>query len=67
MLLHLCALRSACRSTQAAAAGAPIFPLLTEVADTDELKTMTKQLDVAEAMAPTHPHKTAPESRIGTS
>jgi hemerythrin superfamily protein len=42
-----------------------VFPLLTEVADTDELKRMTLELEVAEGMAPTHPHKTAPESRVG--
>lgn len=42
-----------------------VFPLLTEVADADELKAMTQQLEVAEAMAPTHPHKTAPESATG--
>jgi hemerythrin superfamily protein len=42
-----------------------VFPLLTEVADTDELKRMTLQLEVAEGMAPTHAHKTAPESRVG--
>jgi hemerythrin superfamily protein len=42
-----------------------IFPLLTEVADTDELKRMTTRLEMAEAMAPTHPHKTAPESSFG--
>ena len=42
-----------------------VFPLLTEVADTEQLKRMTAQLEVAEAMAPTHPHKTAPESAVG--
>ena len=42
-----------------------VLPLLTEVADADELKRMTAKLEVAEAMAPTHPHKTAPESRAG--
>jgi hemerythrin superfamily protein len=42
-----------------------VFPLLTEVADAEELKRMTRQLEVAEAMAPTHPHKSAPESRAG--
>jgi hemerythrin superfamily protein len=49
----------------AAAEEDEVFPLLTEVADTDELKSMTKRLQAAEAMAPTHPHKTAPESAIG--
>jgi hemerythrin superfamily protein len=42
-----------------------VFPLLTEVADTDVLKSMTHRLEVAEAMAPTHPHKVAPESATG--
>jgi hemerythrin superfamily protein len=42
-----------------------IFPLLTEVADTDALKAMTAQLEIAEAMAPTHAHKLAPESGLG--
>lgn len=42
-----------------------VFPLLTEIADADELKAMTTLLETAEAMAPTHPHKTAPESAVG--
>jgi hemerythrin superfamily protein len=42
-----------------------VFPLLTELADADQLKAMTKKLEAAEAMAPTHPHKMAPESRVG--
>lgn len=42
-----------------------VFPLLTEVADTDQLTRMTAMLKTAEGMAPTHPHKTAPESAIG--
>ena len=42
-----------------------VFPLLTEVADTDDLKAMTAKLEAAEALAPTHPHKSAPESAIG--
>jgi hemerythrin superfamily protein len=42
-----------------------VFPLLTEVLDTDGLKAMTAKLEAAEAMAPTHPHKLAPESAIG--
>jgi hemerythrin superfamily protein len=49
----------------AAAEEDEVFPLLTEVADTDELKDMTKRLEMAEAMAPTHPHKAAPESALG--
>jgi hemerythrin superfamily protein len=42
-----------------------VFPLLTEVADAERLKGMTKVLEAAEGMAPTHPHKTAPESAMG--
>ena len=42
-----------------------VFPLLSEVADADQLKHMTRMLEVAEGMAPTHPHKTAPESALG--
>lgn len=42
-----------------------VFPLLTEVADTDQLKAMTAELQMAEGMAPTHPHKLAPESAMG--
>jgi hemerythrin superfamily protein len=42
-----------------------VFPLLTEVADAEQLKRMTAALKVAEGMAPTHPHKTAPESALG--
>ncbi len=42
-----------------------VFPLLTEVADAEELKDMARRLEMAEGMAPTHPHKTAPESATG--
>jgi hemerythrin superfamily protein len=42
-----------------------VFPLLTEVADAEQLKRMTRMLEAAEAMAPTHPHKAAPESAVG--
>lgn len=49
----------------AAAEEDEVFPLLTEVADADGLKAMTKRLQLAEAMAPTHPHKAAPESATG--
>lgn len=42
-----------------------VFPLLTEVTDADQLKRMTAKLEIAEAMAPTHPHTHAPESRAG--
>ena len=42
-----------------------VFPLLTEVTDNEDLKHMTSLLEAAEAMAPTHPHKLAPESAAG--
>jgi hemerythrin superfamily protein len=49
----------------AAAEEDEVFPLLTEVADGEELKAMTAHLERAESLAPTHPHKTAPESAMG--
>ena len=42
-----------------------VFPLLEQVTDDAALDRMTAALKVAEGMAPTHPHKTAPESAIG--
>jgi hemerythrin superfamily protein len=39
-----------------------VFPLLDRITDTEQLARMTSALQVAEGMAPTHPHKTAPES-----
>jgi hemerythrin superfamily protein len=44
---------------------AEVLPLLASVKDQGELETMTKMLTVAEGMAPTHPHKSAPESATG--
>jgi hemerythrin superfamily protein len=40
-----------------------LFPKLRAVEDDDELRRMTTALQTAEAMAPTHPHAMAPESR----
>jgi hemerythrin superfamily protein len=43
-----------------------VFPLLTEVVDEpQQLTTITKELEAAEALAPTHPHRSAPESALG--
>jgi hemerythrin superfamily protein len=42
-----------------------VFPLLEELKDAEELERMAGALRAAEAMAPTHPHKTAPESATG--
>jgi hemerythrin superfamily protein len=41
------------------------FPLLESVADDDRLGRMTSALKVVEGLAPTHPHKTAPEGALG--
>ena len=49
----------------AAAEEDEVFPLLTEVTNSEELKAMTSHLEAAEAVAPTHPHKAAPESAMG--
>ena len=42
-----------------------VFPLLEKISDDQTLDRMTSALKVAEGIAPTHPHKTAPESAIG--
>ena len=42
-----------------------VFPLLEKITDDTQLERMTAALKVAEGMAPTHPHKLAPESAIG--
>src|SRR4051812_39685447 len=42
-----------------------LFPKLQAIQDDEELRRMTTALEAAEAMAPTHPHKTAPESATG--
>ena len=41
------------------------FPLLERITDDAQLTRMTAALQVAEGIAPTHPHKSAPESAIG--
>jgi hemerythrin superfamily protein len=43
-----------------------VLPLLEQVADDEgRQRAMAKKLQLAEAMAPTHPHKRAPESALG--
>ena len=42
-----------------------LFPLLEARIDPDELRTMADEIEVAEAMAPTHPHPHGPSSGIG--
>ncbi|MDQ3757978.1 MAG: hemerythrin domain-containing protein [Actinomycetota bacterium] len=42
-----------------------VFPLLERTVDDEQLARMTSALKVAEGMAPTHPHKLAPESAVG--
>ncbi len=41
------------------------FPLLEQTTDEEQLRRMASALMVAEGIAPTHPHKAAPESAIG--
>jgi hemerythrin superfamily protein len=42
-----------------------VFPLLERTTDEKLLERMTGALQVAEGLAPTHPHKSAPEGAIG--
>lgn len=42
-----------------------VLPLLASIKDEDQLQSLGKMLTVAEGMAPTHPHKAAPESATG--
>lgn len=49
----------------AAAEESEIFPRLRQGIDLDQRRTMAQALRAAEAVAPTHAHKTAPESAIG--
>lgn len=42
-----------------------VFPLLERTTDDDQLRRMASALKVAETIAPTHPHKLAPESAVG--
>ena len=51
--------------SHAAAEEREVFPLLRQEQDPARLQRMTSALKVAECLAPTHPHKTAPESAVG--
>ncbi len=42
-----------------------VFPLLERITDDEQLRKLGAALQAAEANAPTHPHKTAPESALG--
>jgi hemerythrin superfamily protein len=42
-----------------------VFPIIERMSDAEQLRRMAAALQVAEGVAPTHPHKTAPESAIG--
>ncbi len=42
-----------------------VFPLLRRSLDADKLSSMRSALEMAEKMAPTHPHPHGPESAIG--
>jgi hemerythrin superfamily protein len=42
-----------------------VFPVLEQLNDPEQLQRMASALEVAQRMAPTHPHKTAPESATG--
>jgi hemerythrin superfamily protein len=42
-----------------------VFPFLERHKDDEQLQRMAAALQVAEGMAPTHPHRSAPESAIG--
>ncbi len=42
-----------------------VFPLLDDIRDERQLRRMKAGLTLAQGMAPTHPHKLAPESAIG--
>lgn len=42
-----------------------VFPLLERVSDDQQRARMESALKVAEGIAPTHPHKSAPESAVG--
>jgi hemerythrin superfamily protein len=49
----------------AAAEEREVFPLLAKCADAEELRGLGVQLQVAESLAPTRPHRNAPESAVG--
>lgn len=42
-----------------------VFPLLQRTVDDEQLGRMASSLQVAESVAPTHPHRLAPESAVG--
>jgi len=42
-----------------------LFPILENKLDAGTLEAMTKKLQIAEKMAPTHPHPHGPESALG--
>lgn len=42
-----------------------LFPILESSLDNEKLEAMTKKLQMAEKMAPTHPHPHSPESAVG--
>jgi hemerythrin superfamily protein len=42
-----------------------VFPLLERITDKERLRRMAAALEFAESVAPTHPHKLAPESAVG--
>ena len=42
-----------------------VFPLLAQKLDATELRGLGMQLQVAESLAPTHAHRSAPESAVG--
>lgn len=42
-----------------------VFPLVAATKDAEERRRMAESLVLAQSMAPTHPHKTAPESALG--
>lgn len=49
----------------AAAEEREVFPLLERITDDDQLQRLGSALRAAEGIAPTHPHKMAPESAVG--
>jgi hemerythrin superfamily protein len=56
---------SAAVEEHASAEEEEVFPLLARTTDAEALRGLGAQLEVAEGIAPTHPHKSAPESAVG--
>lgn len=56
---------SAAVEEHASAEEEEVFPLLARTTDAEVLRDLGGQLQVAEGIAPTHPHKNAPESAVG--